>query len=1046
MFTPSKLNRIALAVAVSIGFATPVFAQETSSGLSGKVVTPAGAPAAGTAVKIIHVPSGTVRNTVVNASGSFNLKGLRVGGPYQIIVDSDTFQDTTVDGVFLELGETFDVNVALEANQDIEVINVTASQVSTSVFGSNSPGSVFNLSDLENAPAINRDIKDVIRTDPRIYIDESRSDSVQCAGASPRFNSLTLDGVRLNDNFGLNSNGYPTERMPFSFDAIEQVAVELAPFDVQYGGFTACNINAVTKSGTNKVTGGVFFDYTSDSLRGDEILGNKQDNGDYTEERYGFNVGFPILKDTLFAFAAYEKVEGVQLFGYAARDNGRVTADEIAEITQIAADVYNYDVGGFPSSAPVEDEKLLVKLDWNISDQHRASLVYNYNDGFSVSQSDTGSSRLSFSNHFYERGAELDSLVASVYSDWSDKLSTEVRLGQTKLDNRQLSLDAASGFAEAQIRSGSGATVYIGPDDSRQSNDLNWENFTAKFAGTYYTDNDHKITFGIEYEDLDVFNLFMQQSVGEYRFDNIEDFAAGTPARIYYNNSAGTNNPDDAAASFSYATTTLYIQDDFYITDDIQLMAGLRYDMWSSDDRPTQNANFTERYGFSNTANVDGIKLLQPRIGVNWAVQDNLEVRGGVGLYAGGNPNVWISNAYSNDGVTNIGLQDRSRNSLLEASANGLLTGQGRPIYDIPQALFDEVAATSIADGNGNVNATDPDFDIPSEWKYSIGATYITEDDYIITADYLYTDKQDSATIVDLGLTPAGTLAADGRPVYETATTGRRAGSDFLLTNVASANDGDSQTLSVSVKKDWDNGFNANLAYAYTQSEDANPMTSSVAYSNYINVAVADVNAPIAATSDYEIPHRFTLNLGYTAEIFDGYDTRFSLYATASDGKPYSLTFSESGGDLFGYDASSSRGLVYIPTVGDANVVYGEGFDLAAFNAYVDANGLERGAIASRNSLNAEWWSKVDIRISQELPGFVDGHKASAFFVIKNFTNMLNDDWGVLRQGSFVGENIVNANINDAGQYVFERFNEPSTSFQRGPSLWEIRMGVKYSF
>ena len=206
------------------------------------------------------------------------------------------------------------------------------------------------------------------------------------------------------------------------------------------------------------------------------------------------------------------------------------------------------------------------------------------------------------------------------------------------------------------------------------------------------------------------------------------------------------------------------------------------------------------------------------------------------------------------------------------------------------------------------------------------------------------------------------------------------------------------------------------------------------------------MNAPIAATSDYEIPHRFTLNLGYTAEIFDGYDTRFSLYATASDGKPYSLTFSESGGDLFGYDASSSRGLVYIPTVGDANVVYGEGFDLAAFNAYVDANGLERGAIASRNSLNAEWWSKVDIRISQELPGFVDGHKASAFFVIKNFTNMLNDDWGVLRQGSFVGENIVNANINDAGQYVFERFNEPSTSFQRGPSLWEIRMGVKYSF
>lgn len=1042
-----KFNRIALAVAVSIGLSAGAMAQETSSGISGKIVTPAGSPAAGTAVQIIHVPSGTVRNTVVSNSGSFNLKGLRVGGPYRIIVDSDTFQDTTVDGVFIELGETFNVNVALEAESDIEVISVTASEVSTSVFGSTSPGTVFDLSEIENAPAINRDIKDIIRSDPRLYIDESRSDSVQCAGASPRFNSLTLDGVRLNDNFGLNSNGYPTENMPFSFSSIEQVAVELAPFDVQYGGFTACNINAVTKSGTNEIKGGLFFDYTSDSFRGEKVEDDKVDNGNYTEKRYGFNVGAPLIKDQLFIFTSYEKVEGSQLFSYGALDNGRVSAQDVADITRIAADLYNYDVGGFPGSMPVEDEKLLVKLDWNISDQHRASLVYNWNDGFSISQSDGGSSRVSFSNHFYERGAELDSIVASVYSDWSDKLSTEVRIGQTKLDNRQLSLDAASGFAEAQIRTDGGGTVYIGPDDSRQSNDLNWENFTAKFAGTYYTDNDHKITFGVEYENLDVFNLFMQHSVGEYRFDSIADFEAGTPARIYYNNSAGTNDPNDAAASFSYSTTTLYVQDDFYLTDDIQLMVGLRYDSWSSGDRPTLNQNFTDRYGFANTANVDGISLLQPRIGFNWAYADNLEFRGGLGLYSGGNPNVWISNAYSNDGVTNIGLQDRSRNSLFTAAANGDLSGSGRPIYDIPQALFDEVANTSIADGNGNVNATDPNFEIPSEWKYSLGATYITEDNYVITADWMYTDKQDSAKIVDLGLTSAGTVLADGRPTYETDTTSRRAGSDFMLTNVDSSLDGDSTILSISVAKEWDNGIDATLAYAYTDATDANPMTSSVAYSNFVNVAVADVNRPDAATSDYEIPHRFTFKLGYKTEIFDGLTTRFNLYATASDGKPYSLTFSETRGeDLFPWDAASSRGLIYVPTVDDANVVYGDGFDRAAFDAYVDAAGLKRGEIFGRNSLNSEWWSKVDIRISQELPAFYEGHRASAFFVMKNFTNFLNSDWGILRQGSFVGDNVVEAHINDQGQYVFNRFFEPGTSYVRSPSLWEVRVGVNYRF
>ena len=160
--------------------------------------------------------------------------------------------------------------------------------------------------------------------------------------------------------------------------------------------------------------------------------------------------------------------------------------------------------------------------------------------------------------------------------------------------------------------------------------------------------------------------------------------------------------------------------------------------------------------------------------------------------------------------------------------------------------------------------------------------------------------SKNSATVVDLGLTPSGFTAVDGRPLYETSTTGRYPGSDFMLTNVNSANDGDSTTISASIQKDWDNGFNGMLAYAYTEATDANPMTSSVAYSNFINVAVADVNAPQAATSDYEIPHRFTMKFGYTTELFDGYKTSFNLYATASDGKPYSATFSESGGDLFG--------------------------------------------------------------------------------------------------------------------------------------------------
>ncbi|MEC8416375.1 MAG: TonB-dependent receptor [Pseudomonadota bacterium] len=1048
MSSPAKFSRIAAAVALSIGLSTTAMAQETSSAMEGRILTPTGAPAAGTSITVIHEPTGTVREVTVGANGTFNLRGLRVGGPYRVIIDSDEYQDTTVDDVYLELGSAFGVNLMLDDASDIEVISVSGSSLSATAFGATGPQTVFNLETLENAPAINRSIGDIVRVDPRVFVDESFNDAISCGGASPRNNSLTLDGIRMNDAFGLNSNGFPTERMPFSYDAIQQVAVELAPFDVEYGGFTACNINAVTKSGTNEIHGGVFFDYTSDSYRGDEVDSDERDNGNYTEKRYGFNVGLPILEDTLFLFAAYEKLEGVQLFDYNALGN-RVTQEQINQVAQVAQSVYGYDVGGTPGSAPVEDEKLLVKLDWNINSDHRASLVYNWNDGFSISQSDGGSSRLSLSNHFYERGAEFTNVVGSLYSDWTDDFSTELRIGHTDLDNRQQSLDAASGFAEAQIRTDTGGTIYIGPDDSRQSNDLNYTVFNFKLAGTYFL-GDHEITAGVEYEETDVFNLFMQHTVGEYRFNSISDFEQGLVNRIYYNNSAGTNNPADAGASFAFDVTTFYIQDEFFLTDDLKIMAGLRYDTYGSDDRPTLNQNFADRYGFANTANVDGIDLLQPRFGFTYTVNEDLELRGGFGLYSGGNPNVWISNAYSNDGVTNIGVRefdipgfDSGTTSLFDLD----LTGQGRPIYDVPQALFDEVANTSIVDGDGNTNATAPDFEIPSEWKYALGFTYIAPGDYLVNADVIYTDRQDSAIVRDANLIASGDVRFDGRPIYTSIDPSRRETSDFILDNVDQG-DGSSLVLSVGVSKEWDNGFDMAASYAYVDAEDANPMTSAVAFSNYANFATSDPINPTPATSDYAVGNRFNLSLGYTAEFIDGYETRFNIFATANEGKPFSYVYSTDRNltDPFPWDGVSGRQLIYIPELNDANVVYADEATENAFNRWVDANGFERGEILARNSESADWWFKADVRISQELPAFYEDHSASAFFVIENVTNLINDQWGDFRQGSFGGDEVITASINDAGQYVYSDFSNPDQSVVRGPSLWEIRVGLNYRF
>lgn len=1055
---PHRISRITGALVLALGLSTTAMANVTTSAIKGQIEGPNGNPAVGTTVTITHVPSGTTKTATVNDAGIFFAKGLRVGGPYKVEVDSDSFEDKTVSDVFLTLGETLPLNVALDIERgDVETIVVTGRSISMNS-GGTGPAAHFNADDLKNAPSINRDLKDIVRVDPRIYIDESRSDAIQCGGGNPRFNSLTVDGVRMNDSFGLNDNGYPTTRIPFSYDSIDQVSVELAPFDVKYGGFTSCNINAVTKSGTNEVHGSVFFDYSNDSMKGDSIKGKHQENGDYDDKRYGFNVGLPLINDTLFLYTSYEKLDGVQLFGYSALGDNVSQAD-INRVNQISMDKYGYTAGGTPASLPVDDEKILIKLDWNISEDHRASFVYNYNDGFKLDQSDDWA--LTLDNHFYESGAEMNSFAAAINSDWTDSFSTEVRIGHTELENRQTSLDADSGFGEVQIRH-NGTSIFLGPDDSRQSNEMNWETTTFKLSGSYYLD-EHTITGGYEYETLTAFNLFMQHTVGEYRFDSIDDYEAGIASAIYYNNSAGTNIPSDASQEFTYGLHTFYIQDEYTLSDiDMTITAGLRYDRYTSNDNPRYNAQFEERYGVRNDKNMDGIDLIQPRIGFNWAVEDNLEVRGGFGLYSGGNPNVWLSNSYSNDGLVNISERAKYHNDVISTTVrpdgdkdktfyNLFETPSSDPRgpgFGAPQVMVDTIQNLDEESGNGSVNATDPNFEIPSEWKYALGATYTTDSDYIISADILHNRKQNSATVLDYNL-KYDDKTFDGRPTYQGVTHAdgvKNVRNEYVLTNTKS--DGSSTILSLALSKSFDFGLDASFGYSFTKSEDANPMTSAVAGSNYSNLATTDAINPPITTSNYEIPHRFTMNLSYGIELIDGLQTRFSLFGQASEGQAYSFTYDDSDSAFGDSNWNGDRQLVYIPTVDDANVEYGADFDEKAFNDFIEAEGLARGQTTGRNAQNADWHVSFDIKINQEIPGLMEGHRGNAFFIIKNVGNMLNDDWGVMNQGQFVGNRMVEMSVQDDGKYFYKKFNagnEDQKSY-KDASVWEMRVGVSYDF
>jgi len=950
----------------------------------------------------------------------------------------------------------------------MEEVIVTSAAVTTEQIALG-PASTFNIEDLEDYPAIHRDIRDVVRFDPRIYQDAAFVGAIQCAGANPRFNSLTVDGVRMNDNFGLNSNGYPTERQPFPYDAIQQVSVEMAPFDVQYGGFTGCNINAVTKSGENEFFGSAFFDYTNDSMRGDKLEGDPIDNGNYSEKRYGATLGGPIIKDKLFFFLAYEKLDGVQQFNRGGADSGAgdtvngVSVAQLNEIAAIAQNVYGYDVGGFPTTLPVSDEKIVAKLDWQINENHRAAFTYNYNDGFSLSESDNGSSRLSFSNHYYERGAELNAYTLHIFSDWNDQFSTEVRGGHFKLDNRQLNI-GEPGFGEVQVRTynnGSSATVYLGVDDSRQSNKLNYSTNNYKFAGKYIT-GDHVITGGYERDELDVFNLFIQQTEGEYVFDGncsnsnpngcIENFRNGflSPSDdIIYDNARPTNNPNDGAAKWAYDINTLYLQDEFtFGGGDMVLVAGLRYEWYQSDDLPAANPNFYDRNGFTNASNFDGMSLLQPRIGFNWDVNDRTSVRAGLGLYSGGNPNVWLSNNFSNDGTTVVEV----REGVIDAANGGTgnwdfstisWTGDGRPIWDIPQDMYDAVASGS---SDGNVDAIDPDFKLPRNWRFNIGVTYDLDmgklgDGYILNSDLLLTRAQDSAIIHWDNLELVGT-APDGRPIYNNT---RGFLNDAILTNVKGS-DAKSLNWSIGLNKAYDNGFDWSLGYAYTKAKDVNPMTSSVSFSNYANVAVSDPNDPGVAVSNYSIPHRFTLRMAYEAYWWGDNRTKITMFGAMNQGRPYSYVFSRTDGDVFG-DRVDFRHLLYVPDgPNDPNVVYDAGFDQDAFWAFVDKEGLKPG-IQKRNDQLSNWWGHLDLKFEQEIPGFFGKDKFTAYVVISNFCNLLNDNWCVLKEASFPRTDDVVIMSIENGKYVYEDFVQPGgQSRSTNASLWEMRVGLKYVF
>jgi len=1044
MLANRKLNKIAVAITLSVGLSTAAMTQETSSSIRGVITGPNGAPAADTIIKITHVPSGSTRTVTVSESGTFNLQGLRVGGPYTVEVDSDSFQDTTVNGVFLNLGETFDFNYNLEETSNIEVISVSGDSIFSLGGGSSS---YFGGKQLSNSTSLNRDIKDVIRANPLVSQLSGDDAPIAIAGANPRFNSITVDGISQNDDFGLNSGGYPTQRSPLPIDALAQVTVDVAPFNARVSGFSGGLVNAVFKSGTNDWTGSVFFEHLSDSTSGKPRNEDGEDvDLEFEEESYGFSVGGPLIKDKLFLFASYEKFEAPQTAEWGPAGSGApnetdATTAEVDEVIQIAQDVYGLtplQIGNTSSGLVEEDEKYIIKLDWNINDYHRASLTYQFNEGNRTRNETSSAGEFRLSSHLYNTTETLNNYSTKIYSNWTNDFSTEVSVTSKDVENRQRTLGGSS--ADVTIEDlASGGRIAFGSDEFRHANQLDTETFIFAVDGTYLL-GDHTITFGVNYEELSIANIYVPASNGVITFETIDNFRNRIAEDYRYENGTD-NNPVNASAVFERETIALYVQNNWFINDDLELDIGLRYERLGSDDAPPLNANSLARTGLSNTENLDGIDIFLPRVGVTYNATDDLVIRGGMGRYTGGQPNVWIANAYSNNGV-----------------ANGIFELEGGvelPSDIILNPLQAGLDALVGATSNGNVNLNDPNFELPNDWRYQIAADYTFSIDGIVnnavwTNEFLHIKRNDAPFWVDAGITDnvIGTAADGQRTLYSDDGDGVF---DIMLTNAG--NGGRSNIFSTQLSAAWQNGIDASLSYTNQDVTEIAPGTSSRAISNYRFSTGINRNDPSThlGPGNFEIEHRLVFNISYSTQLFEGYDTDLNLFYERRSGQNISyLTNFDTNGvrDLLAPDAGSGNYLAYIPGLNDANVVY-SGVTEAEVLAAVEAAGLSQyaGGFVPKGTDRSPYINRMDLAITQEVPGFSKDHRGAVFFVVENLLNLVDSSQGRVFENRFGTYRLYDVGtIDDQGRYVIDRVRNDSNDFQADESAWKLKIGVRYTF
>ncbi|WP_184632166.1 TonB-dependent receptor [Xanthomonas arboricola] len=1061
-----RMSKLTLGLVAALA-AAPVFAQSTSAGVAGLVTSSAGQPVPNAEVTITHVESGTVSRATTDASGRYNARGLRVGGPYTITITKSGEGTKTEEGVYLNLNQVNSVDASLGGDvTTLGAVQAIGGDYGSALFSANKMGTGTNVTreQIESLPSINRNLQDYVRLDPRVAQTDKARNEISVGGQNPRFNLIRVDGISTNDAFGLESNGLPTPRQPFSMDVIDEISVDVANYDVTITGATGGVINAVTKSGTNEFHGSVYGTYRENDWSGknqNDIRPQLFDN----EATYGLTLGGPIVKDKLFFFANYEKYKGKGVFtgasGYGPTGSGAsnivpISQAQVDEIIDISRNVYGFDPGTLALPALDSDsEEKGFKLDWNISDKHRASFRYGESEQSTANLNGFGNQALSLNSYHYVRDFSLKTYTAQLFSDWTDTFSTEAKVSYRDYSAVRT---AASQLPAVAVRVGNN-TVNLGTEQSTQANELRTETWNAFFAGTLFL-NDHTVKFGFDYEDNDLFNLFGQRVFGSYTFNSISDYRNNIAQNYRYSRS-NSGNIDDIAADWGMRNVGVFVQDTWAVNNNLTLTFGLRYDEPMVKNSPAYNAAASTVFGFRNDQTIDGNGLFEPRFGFNYTFDSDrpTQLRGGIGLFQGAAATVWLSNPYSNTGLA---YTDYNFSSPALVRDNGI-----RFTPDINN----QPTGTTVAGSTQSVDFVDGKLGQPSVWKANLAFdTELPWYGIVASAEAVVTQVNEAIYYQQLNLGAASAIGQDGRNIYWNANGLRpsswningqqpsgvsvdargnrdRRYNDALIARPTDK--GGSESFTFGLNKPFNGGdWSWGLYYTYTDADEVSGLTSSTSGSQLGNNAVFQANENVASTAAYEVKNSILGTLNWKHAFFGDYETKLGLIYQGRNGRPYSYTFdNDANGD------GRLNDLLYIPA-GRGDVLFGSAAEEQAFWSYIEGNeylAARRGQVAERNGARNSWINQFDLHIEQEIPGFFKDNKASVWLDVMNVGNLLNKKWGRVEEYGFPGmRGVVEYGGIDAasGKYVY-RFNTPDQSTvydDRGISRWALQLGFRYQF